>query len=80
MSEEELERLDECQDIVTIVAVAQAATVMAHGLRAGMSPNLLLPLVEEMANSAAVAPLTKKGHELILKTVLKTLAWLPPEG
>lgn len=62
---------------MTIVAVAQAATVMVDGIRAGMSPNLLLPLVEEMANSAAVAPLTKKGHELILETVLETLAWLP---
>ena len=57
--------------MVEIIAVAQMAALMAIGIKAGMSPNLVL--AHSSMWKAAVMPITKAGHELILDTVLKTL-------
>jgi hypothetical protein len=76
MNNDESERLAELKDLGTIVAVAQTATLMAMGIKAGMSPNLVLAHLEDMRKDA-FWPLTKAAYEEILKTVLETLAWSP---
>lgn len=49
---------------------------MAMGIKAGLSPNLVLAHIERMCKDAVV-PLTKAGHKLILDIVLETLAKWP---
>jgi hypothetical protein len=60
-----------CNEMVEIIAVAQMAALMAIGIKAGMSPNLVLAHLSMW--KAAVNPITKAGRKLILDTVLKTL-------
>jgi hypothetical protein len=70
---EESELLDGLKEKATIIAVARVATLMAVGIKEGLSPNLVLAHLEVMGKDAFV-PITRKGYELILDNVLKTFA------
>jgi hypothetical protein len=70
---EEPELLDELHEKATIIAVATVATLMAIGIKEGLSPNLVLATLEVAGKKESI-PITRKGYELILGNVLKTFA------